>query len=477
MSSRYTGLLRFLLLCAFAFTAVGARANIDAMSNNMFASVLTNYTPSGVYQTQSQGIIAGPSYYARIKNSNVQLMNLSLPRLKADCNGIDAWGGSFSFISADQLVNFLRTIASQAVPYAFKLALDAICPSCEKHMQKLQEIANFVNSMTYNSCDTTKKLFTMINKETGVGDAITEAVKPVATSIGTALGSFTDFFAGQRNNNTTPEAALVNSFPAQAREIKGNIAWKILTNSSLTTWWGTVFAAADDVSLREIMMSYTGTIIKDLGAGQAVGEPAQPDATLVARPIDPTITSMEQFLNGGTISVLRCDGDKSADGCLYPTPQNVTIAGFRSIVRQMIDGIIPRIGETGASTLTNAERSFLENAPGSVGTQLVRLSINPSAAYTYAGLVADYVGAELAAQFVEEVLQAVSIAATGERRDEALGPYLAKLQQRRDEHYAAFAKQASRLVAFEKSLAVADKIRERLTAANGTNLATTTIVR
>src|SRR5574337_861394 len=464
--------LRVIALWAVVLASGGANANIDAMSNNMFANVLTNYTPSGAYETQAQGIIAGPSYYARIKNSNIQLMNLSLPRIKADCNGIDAWGGSFSFISSEQLVNFLRAVAAQAVPFAFKLALDALCPSCEKYMQKLQDIANYVNGLNFNSCDATKKLFSMAGlmnpNSGGASQALKDAVAPVSAVVESALGSVPDFFSGYRSNDQATEVRLAQNFPAQAKDlVKGNIAWKILTNSALTTWWGTVYSASDDISLRELIMAYTGTIVKTIGAGQAVGGAPEADAAMVVRTIAPTISSMEELLNGGTVTVLRCDTTGDGDACLYPSPQNVTITGFRAIVRQTIDGILPKLTETGSSSLTNAERSFLENAPGSIGTHLVRLSTNPAAAYAYASMVSDYVGTELAAQTVDEILQAATIASQGELRDEAVGAYLVMLQQRRQEQYAAFEKQMGRLTAFEKTMTVSNLIRERLSAAYG----------
>lgn len=50
-----------------------------------------------------------------------QVVNLTPPTLRAGCGGIDAYGGSFTFINEEQFRQMLRQIGANALGYAFKL--------------------------------------------------------------------------------------------------------------------------------------------------------------------------------------------------------------------------------------------------------------------------------------------------------------------------------------------------------------------
>ena len=103
------------LLGSSASQAGPLQAQMDQVFNSM-----TNVTAPGVYETQRRGVLTAGSVYVRNKIVDTQIAAFAPPSWKAGCGGIDFFAGSFSFINADQFVQLLRSVASNAVGYAFK---------------------------------------------------------------------------------------------------------------------------------------------------------------------------------------------------------------------------------------------------------------------------------------------------------------------------------------------------------------------
>ena len=120
-------------------SAGGLQNKMDAVFNDM-----SNVSRPGVFETQRRGVLSGGSAYVRSPIMNTELVNLQAPSFKAGCGGIDFFGGSFSFINADQFVQLLRSVASNAKGYAFQIALDIACS--EEALQKPSLILRPENS-------------------------------------------------------------------------------------------------------------------------------------------------------------------------------------------------------------------------------------------------------------------------------------------------------------------------------------------
>lgn len=122
-------------------------------------------TAPGVYESQSRGFFVGGSLKARSQSVTIQPFSLKMPDIKAGCGGIDIFGGSFSFINADQLINFLKAVGQNALGYAFSLGLEAVCPTCNSVLKTLRGWMNDLNKFSLDSCLAAKAL---VN---GAGDA------------------------------------------------------------------------------------------------------------------------------------------------------------------------------------------------------------------------------------------------------------------------------------------------------------------
>ena len=84
--------------------------------------------------------------------THTNLVAFDRPRFEAGCGGIDLYGGSFSFINSQQLVQIFRAVAANAVGLAFKAAIKAISPSLDSLITEFQTLLQNMNNLGKNSC-------------------------------------------------------------------------------------------------------------------------------------------------------------------------------------------------------------------------------------------------------------------------------------------------------------------------------------
>ena len=85
-----------------------------------------NYTRPTAYQGQQAGYATLGSLYVRTQPRNTSLAHIQLPSVRAGCGGIDIFGGSFSFISKEELIKLMEAIMQNAAGFAFELALESL---------------------------------------------------------------------------------------------------------------------------------------------------------------------------------------------------------------------------------------------------------------------------------------------------------------------------------------------------------------
>ena len=98
-------------------------ASLDDTLGGVFDNVMSNTTDAGRYDTMRRGVITGGRFSARTKITRANLMYFDPPSMSAGCGGIDLFGGSFSFINKDQLIQLARATAQNAVGLLFESAL------------------------------------------------------------------------------------------------------------------------------------------------------------------------------------------------------------------------------------------------------------------------------------------------------------------------------------------------------------------
>ena len=398
-------LLAFLVLVAIP---CASRADLNAELQDAFNGMI-NVTDAQAYQTQRRGVITGGAIAMRTNISNPNLMSIAPPSFKAGCNGIDFFGGSFSYINMAQFIQMLRNIAQAAMGYAFELAIEGMCPTCGAVMNNLQRIMQLLNGTMKNSCDAAKAIVNMT-----VGPEVKEWGKYIgqetSSSVNTAAGVTSDWFTNL-NNALSPSQTLTQS--GNAGQVSANVGKKAMDNASIVSW----YAHGDD-QLEMVLLSLTGTLI--------VG-PNGNNTDLAFKTV-PALLKVKDFIEGGNVTIYQCpDSD-----CLQLDPsantQTIALVGMRERVRNMLfgtgtcdactGGIIRKLADRGdKTTFTAQEQAFIQSSnPGVLGL-IQRIGTDIQAAALVADRMVDVVAVETAHSIVDEMFGSVRQSLQGSGSD------------------------------------------------------------
>lgn len=381
------------IFCPISTVASGLESQLDTIFDGM-----ANVTAPGVYESQRRGVLAGGRISARAKTMEENFVNIQMPSAKAGCGGIDMFGGSFSFINADQLVQLLRSVAANAKGYAFKLAMDNMCPQCAATISEFQEKVQKLNGLMANSCQLAQGI---VN---GGAAAIDNQFQTDIKRNGVNLGTFADEFEGAFSfGQDNTKVATDTLTEEQKAKFYGNITWKSLRKNNVATW-----AAGGDDDLLYAMLALTGGVI--------IPEP-QDDAEIenssAIKPIYlPQLVTLKDLVlgsqNGNQIEVYDCSADEAM--CMSPAKRQANISGFRKRIVDFLlapdTGIIDRIRDPNNGTLSQAQQSFMISLPQSMGTMISRIAIadGGTQAEAFVEKITDTLAVHMAYQFSMEVI-------------------------------------------------------------------------
>lgn len=379
-----------------ALAPLSAGAGLQQQMDSLFDS-MTNVTDPGVFETQSRGAIAGGRVVSKNPIMNVNFANLQVPSWKAGCGGVDMFGGSFSFINADQFVQLLRSVAANATGYAFQLALSNVFPDGAELLSELQSRIQDLNQMMGNSCQLAQGV---INDSTrAMGFAFDNDVRTQAT----ISGAMTDFFAGfSENDGTSARKTLKDNQPLLYAEMTGNIVFKELKKQRVDLWFSSGAGAGGsfDLELVEALMSLTGTVV--VGAGTS-------DDDNLVHTLPGGVVTLQDMIEGGEVRVYDCSSI-DPDGCpLEPGTQptkTITLVGLRTKINEVYlgdnatsIGLIQKWATGAPGVIATPQEQAVSVSTGHAGALLRRLAVlSPAAANS---LVSEISGA-LALTMLEE---------------------------------------------------------------------------
>jgi|GEM_PF-2504139 len=174
----------------------------------------------GVISTNDRTILFGGGYTLKVPNIKLTPFAIQAPSLKAGCGGIDMVFGSLGFLDKEQFVKFAEGILAAAPGVAFDLALKTLCPSCADTLKSLQAMANQINTMSLDSCQTATALGNMAldavagnnakdslsnNKTNSFFKGMNEKYEETATK---TLQDFNNTLANIANPSLRPKIAL-----------------------------------------------------------------------------------------------------------------------------------------------------------------------------------------------------------------------------------------------------------------------------
>ena len=286
-----------------------------------------NVTGPMAYQGERAGFVTLGSVSVRTRTRNSNLFNLQLPSVRAGCGGIDIFGGSFSFLSEEELIRLMEAIMQNAAGFAFELALESMSPAVKETVAKLRDLAQQVNSMNINSCEAGQAL------AASLWPKIDGASRHICATIGSYQGIFADRIASRHKCETGGRfTSTLNSANSELKEqvpVNVNYAWNAIKKNAFLS---------GDRALAEFFMTLTGTIITIA--------PTSDNAPPKHNPIPPRAAGddmVKALVEGGTVQIQRCD---ETDKCLNPSLQSVTIAASTALkikaaaeIRKMRDAI------------------------------------------------------------------------------------------------------------------------------------------
>lgn len=390
-----------LTLCiAIAAIPTQAMAN-SAMKDQMGSmfNAMTNVTQPGVFETTRRGVIAGGSFNMRNRIMNTNVISMSSMSVRGGCGGLDFFGGSFSFINKDQFVQLLRTVASNAISYAFYLAIDSMSATIRGIMENLQKRIQELNSHFSNSCQMAQGIVTQ-GKKALQGELDAEfSLSSVVNSVGDTFGSFTSAEGRATKTEGLPQA--------EVERLTGNIVWKSMKSANTASWF-----QYGGSNLNQAIMSVTGTVIIGEDGPSTDGQGAAPEYTY----LEGGIITIRDLVKGGTVEIYQCDDTQR---CLNPQRQEVNVVGFATMINEMIIGNSSSVGiiekYRNNTPLTQAERNLMTNLPSSAGSMITKLSrINRSFPETFVHSIAETVALQMANTMIRDFFRSAKSALDAE---------------------------------------------------------------
>lgn len=127
-------------------------ASLRDIADEIYGSFTTSGGPDNFRTNNGDHVFTGGAYSLRFKTEDIKLIDFQPPSSSASCSGIDFYAGSIQFASKDQFIQAGRNIAAAATVYAFRLALNSVCASCNAIMQNIQAWIQKVNDLANMTC-------------------------------------------------------------------------------------------------------------------------------------------------------------------------------------------------------------------------------------------------------------------------------------------------------------------------------------
>lgn len=398
---------------SLAALSLPTNAGLKDELNSMF-SEMSNVTQPGVHESQRRGVVFGGRLVSKNRIINQNVVSFVPPSIKAGCGGIDMFGGSFSFINSEQLVQLMRAVAQNAIGYAFQLALDAVCPVCSKHMAYLQDQISKLNQYLGNSCQLAQGLVD------GGYKAMTEGFRKDEETKSTDSGIASDSFKARTSPTGTD---LSRDKPSEYAKLIGNVTWNELQKNRVGSWF-----RHGDTNLMEAMLSISGSVI----VGNLVDDPNPAEGSSAGKTnnifeLQGNVLNLEELVFGSSsgrqVRMYDCSADTTtcagSDGSTPPHTKEVSdFTGLNDRILTVLLGNASNVGLVAkyarpelalSSELTTSEKALLTSMPGGIGGMIRNLSqAGEDAARDFVAESSALIALEMSYSLATELMRAVT---------------------------------------------------------------------
>lgn len=347
-------------------TAMATGIMVSVPANSSINTELTSFynnmggmaaiTPPMVAEGQSAYYLTLGSMKARNPVKNYSLGSVALPKASAGCGGIDIFGGSFSMINVDEFVQMLKNIGSNAVGFAFQLAIDVISPQISGNLKDLRSYIDKFNQFSMNSCSAAQAMVGGAMKLSGLQESYCEKASLNYTMVpdGAAAKKACRDDVFLSDLYTAAEAKPDKASKDWVRTFSGNLMWEGLKKRGFDP----VNNVADRDAM-ELIMSLTGTVIipgpndKD----PLTGERKPYEFKIGSLKFSDLVYADAASAFGMSSDLLKCsDYEKCIDVSAYPG--GADIKAFRTLIKGVVDSIATKVGP-GGTALTQQELNLI----------------------------------------------------------------------------------------------------------------------
>jgi len=395
-----------ILIISIFLSSLAFSAGMQTQLDNIYLE-MENYTAPGSIETQRRSAYFGGRYTYKTQIYSDNLVAMQLPSAKGGCGGIDVFGGSFSFVHSDQIVQLLRQVAANAKGYAFQLAMDNMCPDCIKWMNELQTKVQSMNENLSNSCqlaqgiinDTSNMLPFKVREKTNY------SIKASLAGVGEDFGDLVSHIGSA----DTAVKRLFDSDPDSFDESTGSVVYKALKQHSAENWF-----AGGDEELIETIMSMTGTVV----VGDLItGAEGDGDTTQIWILPGNKLTIKDMIDGAVDREIYDCSADEDTAHCrISPSDtRNITISGLKEKILTAFtgpNGLITWIRLQNVNgNLSQEQLNVLAAMPHAIGSKIFQLApLSPEAAEQLVTNSIDAISLEYVHRLVRGSFDAVQIA-------------------------------------------------------------------
>jgi len=350
-------LVLIIISLIIALPVKDAESDVASELRNIFDSLGMSASSSnaGAYYSQSRGYLVGGSLTARAPTKYASPLTIQLPDMKAGCGGIDMFFGGFQFINAEEFKRFLQAAGTAAIGYAFHMALQAVCPTCDETLKALRKFANEVNQFGLDSCTAGRMIANLGQPLYGALNQAQASLGQLSGSDGTSEGLWSPV-KGWLETATKSIEELHQDMYNAARDPKAPMRAGISVPDNLR------MSTLDETQM-EIAVSILGTKAPVRGSDEGGTE------ITTAECVDfmPLIT-VSDILEGSQpdnpIKVWRCASGSFVDGtCDYIVKAEVpNFEGYRKFAQDMLFSIRDKLIDN--NSLSENERKFINSIPG-----------------------------------------------------------------------------------------------------------------
>ena len=327
--------MRKVIVSLFLLFIIGNLQASSLSSSFEEAFKSTTIQSGGAGQFSAGGRTIHSGGYVRIRIPTVAGPNpikVQAPAIRGGCNGFDLYGGSFSYIEADEILAWLNAVIQNSgalATYMFLTFLQEQCSVCSEIMQTLYAMQDMLNMTMQDSCTTANALVSGLNGDGQAWDAykqgVVESAKRVGNSAGKVGGTVSSWYKDPISVNKQAEenvADIVSKATSDAEErvrsvTGGNPLMLAIRDGNLLDIFRKRFKdnTLTTKQLYVYLVAFGGSYIVDLNADGSAGG----DDGSLKRNIDIKVNSIESFIDG---TYVNFDADMDCNDellCLNPT--------------------------------------------------------------------------------------------------------------------------------------------------------------